>query len=234
MGHEPIEMHTLPSFTNHLPIIAVPSNQQQPQHLEIDAEHLRSVQAEISSNSWGGHSESQALQSAIQVAMEAGHLFVSWILSLAETANFPAKNLDTSEVFDQFLKHFFGFFIRKFRQWTQTSFHAADFFRIFKKPEYPMIDPPSNSDGKSQPMLFLRSRQREMTTAMQIFLPSIPASIRTCLGETGDICRSFGQHVETPRKMNKSNTLDECAKANRNGKICHLGFQYPIYGHFAR
>eukprot|EP00913_Durusdinium_trenchii_P007030 g6613.t1 len=33
--------------------------------------------AEISSNSWGGHSESSALQTAIQVAMEAGHLFVS-------------------------------------------------------------------------------------------------------------------------------------------------------------
>eukprot|EP00435_Cladocopium_sp_Y103_P023932 s1479_g5.t2 len=33
--------------------------------------------AEISSNSWGGHSESLALQTAIQVAMEAGHLFVS-------------------------------------------------------------------------------------------------------------------------------------------------------------
>lgn len=33
--------------------------------------------AQISSNSWGGHSESQSLQQAIQVAMEAGHLFVS-------------------------------------------------------------------------------------------------------------------------------------------------------------
>lgn len=33
--------------------------------------------AEISSNSWGGLSESLALQTAIQVAMEAGHLFVS-------------------------------------------------------------------------------------------------------------------------------------------------------------
>ncbi|CAJ1362630.1 unnamed protein product [Effrenium voratum] len=33
--------------------------------------------AEISSNSWGGHSESPAMQSAIQVAMEEGHLFVS-------------------------------------------------------------------------------------------------------------------------------------------------------------
>jgi hypothetical protein len=31
-----------------------------------------------------------------------------------------------------------------------------------------------------------RSPQLEMTTAMQIFLPSIPAFIRTYLGETGD------------------------------------------------
>lgn len=36
-------------------------------------------EAHISSNSWGGHTESVALQTAIQVAMEAGHLFVAWM-----------------------------------------------------------------------------------------------------------------------------------------------------------
>ena len=87
--------------------------------------------AEISSNSWGGHSESLALQTAIQVAMEAGHLFVSWLPSWWKTcATWKNQNCWISSVSE----------VGKVGVWWWLLLVIYP-MKIMKSGEYPMKSP---------------------------------------------------------------------------------------------